>query len=207
MTVQLLRPVDAPLNQNNLFGTPDPAYTAIHLLGHNGLDLLCPVGTPVRCADDGAVAWAAEAGTAGNMVTVQHSHGQTRYLHLSRIGVVAGDSVVRGDVLGWSGGRPGDQGAGLSTGPHLHFDYKPLGADESNGYRGFVDPEPYLVMVAAPAAVWPFTGPEIDVATEALNWLWTSYKAQLEAAGFPHEARLAFDGIVNLKVALHLQDA
>ena len=74
------------------------------------------------------------------MVSLQHSHGITRYLHLDRLayGVQAGVHVTRGQLIGYSGNT------GLSFGDHLHLDYYPVDEPKDNGYGGRVDPLPYL---------------------------------------------------------------
>jgi murein DD-endopeptidase MepM/ murein hydrolase activator NlpD len=53
----------------------------------------------------------------GILVVIDHGYGiETRYAHLSRYAVHVGQSVKRGDRLGWVGST------GLSTGPHLHYE-------------------------------------------------------------------------------------
>ena len=55
----------------------------------------------------------------GLLVTLEHGEGlETRYAHLSRIGVVPGQLVHKGDVLGLVGST------GHSTGPHLHYEVR-----------------------------------------------------------------------------------
>lgn len=98
---------------------------------HGGVDLAAPFGTPVTAARSGTVVRAGWWGTYGNVVVVDHGDGsETRYAHLSAVGVRVGEALRQGDVLG----RVGSTGA--STGPHLHFEVRFDGRA--------VDPLPYL---------------------------------------------------------------
>jgi murein DD-endopeptidase MepM/ murein hydrolase activator NlpD len=82
---------------------------------HGGVDLRAPVGTPVRAASSGVVVKAGTySDTPGFAVELDHGDGAlTRYLHLSRLDVRAGQSISRGQLLGLSGHASSD---------HLHFD-------------------------------------------------------------------------------------
>jgi len=90
---------------------------------HNGLDIGVPVGTPVYAADDGIVmavdnndksSWAKYQ--YGKYVLIKHNNGlATLYGHLSQWIVSKGQTVSRGQLIGYSGNT------GYSTGPHLHF--------------------------------------------------------------------------------------
>jgi len=89
---------------------------------HNGLDLAASIGTPVLAAESGIVDAAANEdrycphGAYGRFVTINHTNGLTTlYAHLSRQLVQAGEHVVRGQIIGYSGQ------SGAVTGPHLHF--------------------------------------------------------------------------------------
>lgn len=116
----------------------DPTYPFRRLYEHPGVDIPEPVGTVVKAAAPGFVAWTKRGVSYGNYVMVIHSDGvATLYAHLSKISVKADDFVMRGQEVGRSGGRPGDPGAGLSTGPHLHFEVRRGGIP--------VDPMDYLV--------------------------------------------------------------
>lgn len=92
------------------------------LHGHNGIDLGCPVGTPLRAAAEGTVIVANAGGWGGgygNYIVIRHPNGtQTVYGHLSRVGVNVGDAVERGQSIGTTGN------SGKSTGPHLHFEVR-----------------------------------------------------------------------------------
>lgn len=84
---------------------------------HAGLDYGASHGTPIRAVTDGKVLSAGRAGGCG--IAVRLSHGgslQTRYCHMSRLAVSGGQSVQRGQVIGYVGST------GLSTGPHLHYE-------------------------------------------------------------------------------------
>lgn len=84
---------------------------------HSGIDFRARYGTPVVAASDGQVSSAGRAGGCGNAVKVAHGGGlATRYCHLSRLAVRAGQNVRRGQVVGYVGST------GLSTGAHLHYE-------------------------------------------------------------------------------------
>lgn len=116
----------------------DPTYPFRHLFEHSGLDIAVAQGTPIEAAAPGYVAWARTGNMYGNYVMIVHANGfATLYAHMSRLDVVADQFVARGDIIGLSGGRPGTQGAGFSTGPHVHFEVRKDGIPD--------DPYKYLV--------------------------------------------------------------
>jgi len=86
---------------------------------HEGLDIAVDFGTPVTATADGLVIYAASHAGYGNLVIVYHSNGiTTRYGHLSRISVEAGQRVRRSDQVGNAGST------GRSTGPHVHYEIR-----------------------------------------------------------------------------------
>lgn len=89
---------------------------------HEGIDLACPEGTPVRAAGDGVVLFAGEQRGYGNLVLLAHEEDiVTVYAHNSENLVRKGDRVSRGDQIARVGHT------GNATGPHLHFEVR-LGA-------------------------------------------------------------------------------
>ncbi len=84
---------------------------------HAGMDFKAGYGQPIVAVTDGRVLSAGRAGGCGNAVKLAHAGGiQTRYCHMSRMAVSAGQSVRRGQVIGYVGST------GLSTGSHLHYE-------------------------------------------------------------------------------------
>ena len=86
---------------------------------HPGQDISAPRGTPVVATADGTVVQAGWQNGYGQEVVVDHGQGlTTRYGHLSKIEVAAGQVVRRGEELGQVGST------GRSTGPHLHYEVR-----------------------------------------------------------------------------------
>jgi murein DD-endopeptidase MepM/ murein hydrolase activator NlpD len=84
---------------------------------HQGLDISTDKGQPVFATADGRVESAAYTGEYGNFVVVTHGFGlTTRYGHLSAFAVKPGQTVRRGEVLGYVGAT------GRATGSHLHYE-------------------------------------------------------------------------------------
>jgi murein DD-endopeptidase MepM/ murein hydrolase activator NlpD len=84
---------------------------------HSGVDFRARHGTPIVAVTDGRVTGAGRMGGCGNAVRLRHGGGlDTRYCHMSRIAVQNGQSVRRGQVIGYVGST------GLSTGAHLHYE-------------------------------------------------------------------------------------
>lgn len=84
---------------------------------HSGIDFSARHGTPIHAVTDARVSSAGRMGGCGNAVRLDHGNGlQTRYCHMSRIAVRGGQSVKRGQVIGYVGST------GLSTGAHLHYE-------------------------------------------------------------------------------------
>ncbi|MEO1221825.1 MAG: M23 family metallopeptidase, partial [Pseudomonadota bacterium] len=86
---------------------------------HKGIDLAAPTGTPVYATADGIVGLARWGRGYGLYIKIDHGADlETRYAHLSRLAVAAGDRVEKGEVIGYVGST------GWSTGPHLHYEVR-----------------------------------------------------------------------------------
>lgn len=93
---------------------------------HRGVDFAAPSGTRIRSASDGVVARRGyEPRGYGNFVEIRHDASRTTlYAHMSGFApnLKVGARVGQGDVVGYVGST------GLSTGPHLHYEFKVNGA-------------------------------------------------------------------------------
>ena len=108
---------------------------------HNGLDFAAATGTPIYATGDGVVSMAGFNSGFGNVVKVRHGNGyETLYAHMSRIKARNGNSVKRGDVIGYVGST------GLSTGPHLHYEIHKNGVpvDPIMYFYDDVDPNDFI---------------------------------------------------------------
>ncbi len=111
---------------------------------HKGVDLAGPIGTPVHATADAVVAKAEWFSSYGLYVQLEHGADiETRYGHMSRLNVAAGQHVHKGDVIGYIGTT------GRSTGPHLHYEVRIAGVA--------VNPIPYMQAGEVLAASAPST--------------------------------------------------
>ena len=123
------------------FAWPTPGFVSLssewfedrEVYNHGGIDIAGAgiMGTPVVAAADGTVVatnsscthnWGKSyscgcGGGYGNYVMISHAGGKmTVYGHLTGLTVSSGQSVSRGQVIGYVGST------GNSTGPHLHYE-------------------------------------------------------------------------------------
>ena len=86
---------------------------------HNGMDIGAPIGTPVYAADGGKIVRVDYNGRSyqyGRYILIDHGNGlSTLYAHLSETATSGGQSVTKGQLIGYVGAT------GFVTGPHLHF--------------------------------------------------------------------------------------
>ncbi|WP_051507037.1 M23 family metallopeptidase [Saccharibacillus sacchari] len=91
---------------------------------HAGIDLTGP--STIMASAPGTVTYAGQMNGYGNIVIISHGDGyETRYGHLSSIGVSNGQSVSRGQSIGVMGNT------GRSTGTHLHFEIRKSGSPQN----------------------------------------------------------------------------
>lgn len=86
---------------------------------HGGTDIGASYGSAIYAADSGTVVRSSDGwnGGWGNYVMIDHGNGmQTLYAHMSSRAVSVGQTVSRGQTIGYVGST------GMSTGPHLHFE-------------------------------------------------------------------------------------
>ena len=117
---------------------------------HDGTDFAVLVGTPVRVTADGRVVSAGHRSGYGLAVEVAHRdpaglETRTLYAHLSGAVARAGQTVRRGEVVGLSGGV--GPGAGLSTGPHLHYEVRASAGGQAR--TGAINPAALEVRIGA----------------------------------------------------------
>ena len=118
LDVPTLWPVMGPITSS--FGQrEDPVLGNGEGEFHKGLDISAVDGTPVRATADGTVKIAGMANGYGREVVLDHGHGlETCYGHMSGFAVISGESVVRGQVIGYVGH------SGRVTGSHLHYEVR-----------------------------------------------------------------------------------
>ena len=161
-TLLLASPVKK-LSINQVFGVNKATYQKFGLAGHNGIDCRALHGDPVYASHEGIANYEVDksGGHGVDLVSTEEykmgEHGvayaRTRYWHLvdpkkepklaSPIYGKKNVKVKGGDLIGYA------DSTGFSTGDHLHFGLKPTDKKGnplffSNGFKGAVDPQPFL---------------------------------------------------------------
>ena len=96
------------------FGDTDPGGRP-----HYAMDIAISAGTPIYASNDGSVVTATWHSSYGNYIVLDHGNGKsTLYAHCSGLAVSSGQSVSKGQVIGYVGST------GYSTGNHLHFEFR-----------------------------------------------------------------------------------
>ena len=114
----------------------DPVYGTPKM--HKGLDFTAPQGTPIYATGNGRVETATYSATGfGNHVIINHGYGyETLYGHMVRYKVREGQTVKRGQLIGWVGST------GKSTGPHCHYEVHINGEEVDPVYFFYNDLSP-----------------------------------------------------------------
>ena len=105
---------------------------------HKGVDYAARTGTPIMAAGDARVQFAGTPRGYGNLVILDHGRGYTTlYGHMSRFGnIKTGQRVNQGTVIGYVGST------GMSTGPHLHYEFRVNGQHRNPLSVTMPPPEP-----------------------------------------------------------------
>ena len=106
---------------------------------HQGTDYAAGYGTPVRATADGVVLMVGRNAGYGNVIELRHANGiRTRYGHLSKFakGLHVGQRVSQEQTIGFVGST------GLSTGPHLHYEFLVNGRPTNPQRKDFGAGEP-----------------------------------------------------------------
>lgn len=132
-TAPALWPVTGPITGG--FGSRQDPFNGEGAF-HAGVDISCHYGQPILAPADGVVTYADFYNGYGRLIEIDHGNDiQTRYGHLSGFAVTDGESVRKGQVIGYVGM------SGRSTGAHLHYEVRIHGAP--------VNPHKFLRQVAS----------------------------------------------------------
>ncbi len=142
-------PAIQPVRNENLkqiasgFGYRSDPFTKVRKF-HEGMDFSARSGTPIYATGDGVIARADNTASGyGNHIVIRHGFGyETLYGHLSKYNCRAGQTVKRGDVIGYVGST------GRSEAPHLHYEVHKGGevVNPLNFYYGNISAAEYVVI-------------------------------------------------------------
>ena len=139
---------------------------------HKGVDYAAGTGTPIMAAGDARVVSAGWQGGYGNAVVLDHGRGYTTlYGHMSRTAKLKrGQRVSQGQVIGYVGST------GMSTGPHLHYEFRINGVHRNPLQHTMPPPEP--LSGAALAQFRKQTAPALERIREVEDIIYAAVPAQ-----------------------------
>lgn len=98
---------------------PNGTWTRGFFVGHSGIDLAAPQGTPIYAANGGPVIFSGFSSWGyGETIVLAHGRISTLYAHMVQRNLVCGQVAAAGQVIGLVGST------GNSSGPHLHFEIR-----------------------------------------------------------------------------------
>ena len=146
-----LLPTIVPIRADHIGSTFGRRLDPIAGVGamHEGIDFVADPGTRIIASAGGVVLIAEHHPQYGNMIEIDHGNEfSSRYAHLSKLKVKAGQIVKRGREIGASGNT------GRSTGPHLHFEVRFKGVAQ-NPARFLQEQETQLALGSADSSFYP----------------------------------------------------
>ena len=142
-------PAIQPVRNENLkhmasgFGYRTDPFTKARKM-HKGMDFTAKKGTPIFATGDGVVSQADDRASGyGNHIVLRHGYGyETLYAHLSKYNCRPGQSIKRGDIIGYVGST------GRSEAPHLHYEVHKDGkvVNPLNFYYGNISAVEYVAI-------------------------------------------------------------
>lgn len=113
---------------------------------HHGMDFTADIGTPIYATGDGKIIRAdSKSSGFGRHIRIDHGYDYvTIYAHLNEYNVRVGQTVTRGEIIGYVGN------SGRSRGPHLHYEvhHKGKKLNPVNYYYGELSPEEFSKIIS-----------------------------------------------------------
>ena len=143
-------PAIQPVSNKNLSRMASGYGNRIHpiyktMKFHAGMDFSAKSGTPIYATGDGKILKVRRSKRGyGNHVVINHGYGyKTLYAHMKKYIVRQGQTVKRGEVIGYVGST------GTSVAPHLHYEVHKDGRkiNPVNFYYNDLNPEEYEKML------------------------------------------------------------
>jgi murein DD-endopeptidase MepM/ murein hydrolase activator NlpD len=121
-------PVDQPRSYSDTYGAPRSGGRV-----HMGVDILGPIGTPIRAYENGTITRMSSNSLGGITLYLVGDSGGNQYYHAHlsgyASGISPGDEVEAGQHIGYVGDT--GNAAGI---PHLHWEVQPGGGANANPY-------------------------------------------------------------------------